>query len=186
MGETMVRRAVPDDAEGIARVHTTTWQVAYRGVVPDEFLAGLSWERRAEGWRRALAEPSGDGSTVFVAVEGDVVVGFTSVGPARDEDLRQRDFLELHAIYVHPSVWGSGVGFGLLEASFADVGVSGVPGVSGVSGVMLWVLEDNPRARRFYERAGFAPDGVTRTETVGGRELVELRYVKQWVGSGSI
>jgi ribosomal protein S18 acetylase RimI-like enzyme len=172
VGRTTIRRAVPDDAEGIARVHTTTWQTAYRGVLPDGFLAALSWERRAEGWRRALVEAPAGGDAVLVAIgpEAGEVVGFTSTGPARDEDLRQRDFVELYAVYVRPAEWGRGVGQDLLDASLADV---------TASGVMLWVLEDNPRARRFYERAGFAPDGVTRTETIGDRDVAELRYVKR-------
>ena len=167
---TTVRRAVPADAEGIARVHTTTWQAAYAGVLPASFLDGLSWERWAEGWRRELVEGPAAGGAVLVAVDGDEVVGFASTGPARDEDLRQQDFLELHSLYVHPSAWGGGIGRDLVAAAFADV---------TAPGVMLWVLEENPRARRFYERAGFTPDGVTRVETVGGAELLELRYAKR-------
>lgn len=167
----IVRRAVPADAEGIARVHTTTWQSAYRDVLPASFLDGLRWERRAEGWRRELAEGQAAGSAVFVAVAGGEVIGFASTGPARDEDLRQQDFLELHSLYVHPSAWRGGVGRALVDAAFADV---------TAPGVMLWVLDDNPKARRFYERAGFTPDGVARVETVAGTDLLELRYVKRF------
>jgi GNAT superfamily N-acetyltransferase len=168
MGDLVVRTAAPDDAEGIARVHTTTWQTAYRGVVPDEVLDGLDPVRRAAFWRRALAEPA-DRARVRVAVDDGEVVGFASVGPARDEDVRASGFAELQAVYVHPSRWGDGTGPALLDAALAGV---------AAPGVVLWVLADNPRARRFYERAGFTADGATRVEHVGGRDLVEVRYAR--------
>ncbi|QFZ18226.1 GNAT family N-acetyltransferase [Saccharothrix syringae] len=164
MGETTVRPAGPDDADGIARVHTTAWQTAYRGVLPDDFLDGLSPSRRAGAWRRALLGREG---AVHVAVDGTEVVGFAATGPARDDDLRGRGFVELQAVYVDPARWGSGIGFALLGAALADAGP-----------VVLWVLADNPGARRFYERAGFAPDGTTRTGTIGGRDVAEVRYAR--------
>lgn len=40
----------------------------------------------------------------------------------------------------------------------------------------LWVLEANARARRFYERKGWAVDGAAREEEVGGRRVTEVRY----------
>ena len=43
------------------------------------------------------------------------------------------------------------------------------------SSITLWVLRDNRRARRFYERAGFAPDGATNVLTRLA-SVIELRY----------
>ena len=45
---------------------------------------------------------------------------------------------------------------------------------------LLWVLEDNPRARRFYERAGWAPDGVRKAEERFGVRAAEVRYRKDF------
>jgi GNAT superfamily N-acetyltransferase len=160
-----VRIAVSADAESIARVQTRSWQVAYRGLLSDEYLDGLSWESRAEFWGRAVEAHAGN--SVFVATDGTAVIGFAAAGPALDDDLPE--FYQLYAIYLAPEVWGSGVGTDLLDA---------VLGVASGPGVALWVLDGNARARRFYERAGFAPDGVSRVEMLQGNRLDEVRYVR--------
>ena len=41
---------------------------------------------------------------------------------------------------------------------------------------MLYVLDDNPRARRFYEREGWAVDGGTKREELLDVEITEVRY----------
>lgn len=156
-----VRAAGVEDAEAIASVHTRTWQVGYRGILPDEFLDAMDWRQRVEGWRRNI-----ENGTVFVANSGFVadsgpVVGFIAMGPARVVP----DTYELYAIYVRPESWGSGA---------ADELISLLPSQTAV----LWVLADNPRARRFYERHGFVLDGETRVETLGGREVTEVRYTR--------
>ncbi|GLZ34424.1 N-acetyltransferase [Lentzea sp. NBRC 105346] len=151
-----VRRASVEDADGIARVHVTTWQVAYRGVIADEYLDALDSGERAVAWRERLTAGVG---TVFVAVEEESVVGFIAVGPSPDEDC-----LQLFAIYVLPSHWGSGAAAELLDAA-VDSRMT-----------VLWTLADNPRARRFYERHGFAFDGGTQNLEFGGREVPVVRY----------
>ena len=165
----LVRPAVLRDAEAIAKVHTSSWQAAYRGLLPDSYLDALRWEDRFERWSRELREPTLPQSSVLVAVQGDAVAAFASVGLTRDDDLRSAGFFELYAIYVAPGMWARGAGAALLSAA---LGV--VPPES--PGVTLWVLSGNARARRFYERHGFEPDGTTRLEERGGKQLLELRH----------
>ena len=43
---------------------------------------------------------------------------------------------------------------------------------------MLWVLEDNSRARAFYEAAGWRPDGGRQLERIISTDLYEVRYAK--------
>jgi len=97
------------------------------------------------------------------------VVGFVAVGPTHDE---QGDG-ELYAIYVHPDHWDTGVGRELIEAGEQRLRVL------GHRDAHLWVLDDNPRARRFYEIAGWSTDGAVRRIEAFGFELDEVRYVKQ-------
>ena len=52
----VVRLATLADAEAIARVHVLTWQTAYRGLVPDDFLDALAIDRRTETWRNMLGD----------------------------------------------------------------------------------------------------------------------------------
>jgi ribosomal protein S18 acetylase RimI-like enzyme len=97
------------------------------------------------------------------------VVGFISVGASRDNEAGG----ELFAIYVDPDHWGSGVGRELMAAGEERLREL------GHTDVFLWVLEDNPRARRFYERAGWYDDGGRRQVTFLGVDAPEVRYRKR-------
>jgi GNAT superfamily N-acetyltransferase len=161
----VLRRATPDDAEGIARVHVRTWQGAYGHVFPAEELEGISVEARAASWRGMLER-----GRTYVAERDGQVVGFASAGPSRDEDAE--GIGELYAIYVDPAHWDSGAGREL--AAWADDTLRR----EGYTEATLWVLDDNPRARRFYEAGGWRLDGATRVGTHLGVETHEVRYSK--------
>jgi ribosomal protein S18 acetylase RimI-like enzyme len=157
-----VRRARPDDARAIADVHGRTWQGAYAHVFGAERLAGMSLPARLAQWERILAAGQSD---VFVATD-DGIVGFVSTGDSRDADAEA----ELYAIYVLPGAWGSGAGAALMRAGLAAMRAR----ASGDA--VLWVLEDNPRARHFYEREGWALDGERKEDEYLGIRVAEVRY----------
>jgi ribosomal protein S18 acetylase RimI-like enzyme len=160
-----IRPAQPDDAPGIATVHVRTWQRAYRGIVPDAYLDGLSVQRRQEQWREALV----NGSTeVWVAESGLDVIGWIAFGAARDADAASGTG-ELQALYVLPEHWSSGVGRALWLTARARLAER------RFARATLWVLRDNARAIRFYVAAGFAP-ALDKAITIGGKELIEVRY----------
>jgi ribosomal protein S18 acetylase RimI-like enzyme len=148
-----------------------TWQVAYRGQVPDDFLDALSSEieQRTARWERWIREASTRRQHQLVAVDGDDhVVGFATFGP--QEPLGDPRVGELYAIYVHPDHWGAGYGRALFAA--AERGLR----ADDYTEAVLWVLETNARARRFYEIAGWAADGGRKTDHRGAVELREVRY----------
>lgn len=157
-----VRFAEPADSREVAEVHVRTWQAAYQHVVPFEVLEALSVDEREGQWRQRI---EGNRVVVWVAQIRGRVVGFASVGPSRTEEGAG----ELYAIYVLPEAWGGGAApalMGAVKAWFAS---------EGYSTAMLWVLADNPRARRFYEREGWKVEGM-RTEPIGGVEIEEALY----------
>ncbi len=164
-----VRVAAPDDAEGIARVHVSAWQAAYRDILPADYLSALRWQTRYEFWQRVLIAPSIPGST-WVLAEGTHVLGFVSIGPARDNDRTSTDAWELYAIYLTQERWGRGLGRALAVAALDALS-------DQVADVSLWVLSGNDLARRFYERLGFVLDAHERTVTIGGRLVSEVRYL---------
>jgi len=156
----VIRPATPEEAEAVARVQVESWRAAYAHALPAEGLAGLSLEVRADLHRRfppLVAEADGE------------IVGFVSVGEGRDPGTDG----ELLAIYVHPEHWGSGFGKALIDAGEARLREL------GHADAILWVLEDNPRARRFYEAAGWTTDGTTRPIEILGVLVPEIRYVKR-------
>ena len=157
----MIRPGTPEDADGAARVHVETWQAAYAHALPADQLAALSVDQRASGWRRW--------PPTFVAEEAGVIVGFIAVGATRDGDADA----ELFSLYVHPDSWGTGIGRALIEAGEHRLRER------GHTTAILWVLEDNPRARRFYELAGWTADGTEREIELFGFHLPEVRYAKR-------
>ncbi len=147
-------------------MHVRTWQAAYEHAFGAERLAAIDLRAREGRWRQRLAEPEDRRGTVLVAEEEGSVVGFASCGESRDTAGEG----ELYAIYVLPESWGSGAGRALMAAAVAALGTGGYDTAS------LWVLEDNPRARRFYEREGWARDGGRREEAFLGTTVTEVSY----------
>ena len=161
-----VRLATGADAEEIARVQEHGWQAAYRHLFPAQELDRGGFIDVAR-WRERLERPPAGWST-FVAVDGDEVLGFASVGPSRDEQGPG----ELYALYVDPEQWSAGVGRALMARAEEQL-------ASEYEEARLWVLEQNPRARAFYERAGWTPDGARKAEERWGVRAPEVRYRKE-------
>jgi ribosomal protein S18 acetylase RimI-like enzyme len=162
-----IRPAVESDALGVAKVHVYTWQVAYRGVIPDSYLESLSVINREPVWRESIIKGSPE---LWVAESNSEIVGWAAFGPSRDGDADET-VGELEAIYVTPSFWKKGLGRSLwLTARRRLV-------ERGFASATLWVLRDNLRAIQFYRAAGFAEDTASEKEIVrGGQELREVRY----------
>jgi len=167
-----LRRATVDDAEALAGIHVRGWQWGYRKQLPDDYLRDLSVERRAEQWRGWLLDP-GDTSTWVAEDDGGEAgrpLGFVAAGPSRDPD-PPAGTGEVYAIYVEEDAAGTGAGAALLTHACEWLADRGFDRAS------LWVLETNARARRFYERAGWRPDGEVKAEPREDFEMREVRYV---------
>jgi RimJ/RimL family protein N-acetyltransferase len=162
---TDVRRATVDDADAIGRIHAASWRGTYQSL-GDAFLASIDDDERVALWTRVLQE--GDDYTVFVAPSHSPT-GFIYVGPSRDDDAPEH-LGEVLTFYARPEAWGTGVGRALMRAGIDELRAM------GFTEAMLWVLEGNDRARRFYERAGWRLDGATKVETWRGAICNEVRY----------
>jgi len=162
----LLRRAEPEDAIAVARVHVRSWQVAYRTLIPDDYLDGLRPEDRAARYDFAALDPLKP--QTILAVEDGSILGFATTGPSRDPDLQ--DHGELYALYVDPRQWGRGIGTALISAARARLSEL------GFDKAVLWVLTGNLRAERFYRADRWAPDGVSRTDTTRGIAIDEVRY----------
>ena len=165
---TTVQPATQNDADAIGRIQVESWRVAYMGLLPAATIAAFDVEGRQQMWREGLARAPQPGSATFVATRGGETVGFATVGESYSED----GIGELYAIYVHPSSWGHGVGRALIEQSELSLRDSGFPSA------LLWVLDGNERAERFYRSAGWLRDGE-KDDVFQGADVVELRYRKQ-------
>jgi GNAT superfamily N-acetyltransferase len=172
-----VRQATPRDVDALASLHIRAWQWAYRAQLPDDFLDGLSsqLERRRRQWTEWLERP---GASFALAAERDsAVAGFAHSGVARDADLPAR-WGELYAIYLEQREAGRGTGRMLMGRV-----VEGLAS-RGYESAVLWVLETNARARRFYEAGGWTPDGRTQEIDFGIFKAIEVRYRRDLPGRG--
>lgn len=145
----MIRTATSSDADAVAGVHEVA-RAAYYGVpapnAPDS--------ERVAMWRSVIGNPS---RAIVLCAERDLrVVGFLSMGPPIHEREDHRPVVEMHALYVLPEHWGTGIG-ARLHAHFVEH-LGSVPDGVGV----LDVWDGNNRAIRFYERRGWVRDGRSR------------------------
>ncbi len=164
----VIRDATIEDAEALGRVHVAAWRAAYRGMMPDAFLDSLDAKARATRWREILSTSAEDRRRL-VAIEGEELVGFAGIGPARAGESGG----ELYAINLAPSAWGKGIGSVLLASSTSALATL------GHREAILWVVRQNARARRFYEREGWSKDGDRRDtirENGFAFDVDELRY----------
>jgi GNAT superfamily N-acetyltransferase len=165
---TTVRPATSDDADAIGRIQVETWTTAYADLLPRETIEAFDVDARQAMWREGLGRAPRPGSATFVALVEDEVVGFATVGASHSEDGSG----ELYAIYVDPSRWGDGAGRALIERAEASLRESGFPEA------LLWVLEGNERAERFYRAGGWVHDGE-KEDDFQGATVTELRYRKR-------
>jgi ribosomal protein S18 acetylase RimI-like enzyme len=160
-----LRDATLTDTPAIARVHVDAWRTTYRGLLPADYLANLSYAEREQQWQRALAADSPT-RLIVATSEGGEVIGFVAGGPERSGDLGCTG--ELYAIYLLAEYQRQGIGRRLTHALVRQLRAD------NFASMAVWVLADNP-ARHFYEALG----GVAlraQAITIGSATLNELAY----------
>lgn len=163
-----IEKITKDTAVQASYIYAMSWKTGYKGIVPQEYLDDLSLER----WADKL------GNTGHVCFREDYIlsdkgkyVASSSICAARDE--RYRGWGEIMSVYVLPEEFRKGYGTALFSYVFNRLLENGYPKV------YLWVLEENDRAKRFYESMGFRANGERIYQDIGGKELAEVRYVNR-------
>jgi GNAT superfamily N-acetyltransferase len=158
-----LRPVTDDDLRAVGALHFHSRATAYADILSPEALAHGSPEALGEWWAERWKWEQ-DTHRLTVAVDGDALAGFSYAGPSEEDGVA-----ELYAIHADPAYVGTGVGRALM--------IDALPALARLGDrAVLWVLEANQRARRFYERGGWAPDGTTREEAIGGEPVAQLRY----------
>lgn len=163
----IVRSAGPRDADRIAEIQVQGWRSGYTGILPASVLDALSVEERSKAWRERLAL---NPALMLVAEISGEILGWLSLGASRDSDA-EGSVGEVYGLYVHPASWRRGVGRALwaeAQRRFQE---------AGFGQVTLWVLEENARARAFYEHLGFDLEvGMLKMFERDGVSIPEVRY----------
>ncbi|MEO6772654.1 MAG: GNAT family N-acetyltransferase [Kofleriaceae bacterium] len=165
-----VREATLDDARGIARVHTDSWQESYRGILPSQVLDRIDVGQRLATRERILREQGGLHLVAYDLTHGDIV-GFCDAGANRGAIATSARYAgEIYAIYFAHHAKRHGLGTEMFERVRAWLPAH------AMYSMIIWVLANNPHARRFYEAMGGA-NGPTKHSSVGGFPVVEQAYL---------
>jgi len=165
--EFIIRETRETDAYECAAVHVSSWQSAYRGIIPDDVLNNLSIEKQAQRFINDYTEYKE--TLYFVAELDGRIIGNLVVSRCRDEDKAHAG--EVIAIYLLEDFWGKGYGREMIDNAV------GVIRRMECRKAVIWVLAENLRARKFYERCDFVFDGTQKAINIG-KPLIELRYSK--------
>lgn len=166
MAGMQIRQARPDDASAVAGVYVRSWRVAFAGLIPQHYLGAMDPSREESEWKIRITETRWPSSGVLVAETEAGIVGFAGFSASQETPA----IAEVGTLYAIPEVWSTGIGKQLMLATLT------VLGQADYTQATLWVLEDNQRARRFYEAAGWAADGAAVEDFTGGASLQKLRY----------
>lgn len=166
--QTMTESHIP----AVSEVRLRGWRWAYAGIVPQDYLDGMSAEADTEQ-RQSWFSASRGRVFDFVATDNaQNIVGWVSTGRFRGVPA-DNSVGEVYALYLAPDVVGTGVGRALL--SKAELCAA----ANGFTAMKLWVLKENSRARCFYERSGYSHDGAVQVDSYGEAHLPEVRYERK-------
>lgn len=162
------RKMKSSDATGIAAIQVACWQKAYAGIIPEKYLAALDVSNKARSWENGLSvNPD---VIRIVALEKNVPLGFIAGLENRSSAFYPDITSEAWSIYVHPDYWHRGIGRSLLQAFIEEM-----KKLKHTS-MIIWALEENLPARKFYESMGGVLLNQKQTQTYGGKSLAEVAY----------
>lgn len=150
-----------DDPLEISKIYESSWKYAYKGIIPQDYLDGI----KAGQWADNIGKP---GLSSLVLTEWGRIIGTASFCKSRWE--RYSGHGEIVSIYFLPEYIGRGYGRLLLNKCIEELAQC------GFNKVLLWVLEDNTGARKFYEKNGFIYSGEFMDANIGGKNVRELMY----------
>lgn len=151
-----------DDRMAISRIYEESWRCAYKGIIPQDYLDSIPEGR----WVSNLDNPKWK---TLVCIDNGRIVGTSSFCKSRFEQFY--NWGEVISIYLLPDFTGKGYGKNLMESAITELKKQ------GYENVFLWVLEENIRARQFYEKFGFSPTDNFLDDNIGGKELREIQYL---------
>lgn len=151
-----------DDYSAIRSIYEQSWKYAYKGIIPQDYLDNIPKTK----WGGNILK---NGRTEIGAFIDGKIVGTASFCPSRWEKFNSCG--EVVTIYLLPEYMGKGIGTMLMDACVQELQLL------GFTTIILWVLEDNYRARHFYEKYGFICTGDYMEDVIGGKGLREVMYI---------
>ena len=159
-----IERVKPGDETALAYIQTESWKAGFKDILSEELLERCTRIDKATAmYRRLLEQNIGNGYLLKVAGKPHCIAWWDAT---RETDMP--GYAELICIHSLQDNWRQGYGSKMMETVLGDISAA------GYSKVMLWVFEENARARRFYEAHGFTTDGKRKPDILP----VEICYEK--------
>ena len=165
-----IRKAKPGDESHIAKVHTDSWRSTYTGLIPDNFIASFSVEKRTLLWAETIRQMNKtEGRTIVFVCEDSLgkIIGFIAGGAEREADCGFD--AELYALYLYKDQQKKGIGR-LLTCELTRWFIK-----FAYKKMRVWVLENNPSCN-FYQKIGGKNLPSTKTFDSDGRTFKEIAY----------
>lgn len=151
-----------DDMMQVSSVYEQSWKHAYKGIIPQSYLDGIPEGR----WVKSINKP---GMNSLVLIDNGIIVGTTAFCTSRWEKFA--GYGEIVSVYLLPEYTGNGYGRKLVEKAVFELKKL------GYKKIILWVLEENMKARQFYEHLGFVNSGEVLDDNIGGKDVREIAYI---------
>ncbi len=152
-----------DDLMKVSNVYEQSWKSAYKDIIPQSYLDSIPVGR----WATGLDKPDRHN---IILTDGDIITGTSCFCASRWEKFA--GYGEIVSVYLLPEYKGKGYGRQLVGRAVSELSRM------GFEKILLWVLEENTNARRFYEHLGFTENGEVLDDNIGGKDLRELMYIK--------
>ena len=147
-----IRLAKPVDAPDMAEIHARSWEVAYKDIIPMEYIKAKN-ATRLELYQRIIT----DENTIQYVIQVDnKTAGIMGVGEPQDDDVDD-SYYELHGIYLHPDYYRKGIGTDAVNFAFDKARKLSKKFMN------VWVFAENYNSINFYKKCGFIADGKTKT-----------------------
>ena len=164
-----IREAKLEDAKAIALVHVDSWRTTYQGLLPNNYIAQRSYQKRLKKWTRKLNSNPEQTRAYFTYVAENAtgeIVGFVDGGLLRSDSIIYAG--EIYALYILEAYQRRGLGKSLVRAIALRLSEL------GLTSITIWVLAGNP-AVNFYQTLGGQLIGQ-KTMKISDREFIELAY----------
>lgn len=168
-----IRYATESDAEGIAFVHVNSWKTSYAGIIDQDFLDNISYEKRLSSWQEILQSKS---PQELVVLLDDKIIGFVGFGFIRSEsrpeffEKIETKMGEIYVIYLLEEHKRKGLGKALFTQCRLWFNRK------ELESFVVWALADNIHAKQFYEKEGGKSIGEISI-TIGDKNYSEACYL---------
>ena len=151
-----------DDIMAISRIYEESWKYTYKGLIPQDYLESIP-----EG--RWVANLENSNWSTLVCVDNGRIEGTSSFCESRFSQFS--GWAKIISIYLLPDYMGRGIGKALFDSVIVELKKM------GYRNIFLGVLEENLRARKFYEKEGFIMTDAYLDDNIGGKDVREIRYI---------